>query len=88
MLEKSNIEGIGKGVYGGDEREQSQIYEERQERRLSQKPKEKRVSALLCNAEWPNKIRWKGSPLEFALQGNFGHCPLREVIDRRLPIAD
>ena len=50
--------------------------------------KEKRVSALLCNAEWPNKIRWKGSPLEFALQGNFGHCPLREVIDRRLPIAD
>ena len=32
MLEKSNIEGIGRGVYGGDEREQSQIYEERQER--------------------------------------------------------
>jgi len=30
--------------------------------------KEKRVSALLCNTEWPNKIRWKGSPLELALQ--------------------
>jgi len=25
MLEKSNIEGVGRGVYGGDERQQSQI---------------------------------------------------------------
>lgn len=63
MLEKSNIEGVGRGVYGGDERQQSQI-----QKKGKKEAKEKRVSALLCNAEWPNKIRWKGSPLELALQ--------------------
>ena len=39
-------------------------------RKARKKPKEKRVSALLCNTEWLIKIRWKGSPLELALQGH------------------
>lgn len=65
MLEKSNIEGVGRGVYGGDERQQSQI-----QKKGKKEAKEKRVSALLCSTEWPNKIRWKGSPLELALQGH------------------
>ena len=60
MLEKSNIEGVGRGVYGGDEREQSQKQQERQERSRS---REYQYYAI----QQSGLIRWNRSPSELAV---------------------